>query len=64
MPSPARSNGTHGIRNLHFGPVTADVIYHADRQTLEVKTNEPFTLVVNQMRYKIPAPGKVISYKP
>lgn len=45
-------NGTHGLKNLHFGDVVADIIYDADTHKIRVKATSPFTLVVNGKRYR------------
>jgi hypothetical protein len=46
-------NGTHGIKNLHFGNVTTEIIYNNDTKMIETKSNMPYTLIVNNRKYKI-----------
>ncbi len=46
-------NGTHGIKNLHFGETTADILYEKSTHSIRVKANRPFALIVNGKRYEI-----------
>jgi glycogen debranching enzyme len=43
--------GRHGIKRLRFGTVVTDII--GDGNTVEVNSNEPYTLVVNGKEYSI-----------
>ena len=43
--------GRHGIKPLRFGTVVTDII--GDGNTVEVNSNEPYTLVVNGKEYSI-----------
>lgn len=43
--------GRHGIKRLRFGTVVTDII--GDRNTIEVNSNDPYTLVVNEKEYQI-----------
>ena len=43
--------GTQGIKNLVFGDVIADIIY--EEGTVNIKSNTEFTLIINQMDYKV-----------
>jgi glycogen debranching enzyme len=43
--------GLHGIKNLSFGKVIADIV--GDEHAIQVHTNEPFTLVVNGRSYHV-----------
>jgi hypothetical protein len=43
--------GLHGIKNLSFGGITADII--GDDHVIQVETNEPFTLIVNGKSYRV-----------
>ncbi|MDR0545201.1 MAG: hypothetical protein LBG30_07655 [Odoribacteraceae bacterium] len=43
--------GLHGIRNLSFGDVTADII--GDDHAIQVQTNGPFTLIVNGKTHRV-----------
>ena len=45
--------GRHGIKRLRFGSVVTDII--AEGNTIEVTSNEPYTLVVNGEEFKIKA---------
>lgn len=47
------SDAECGIRNLHFGNITTDII--AEGRTLRVKSNAPYTLRINGKNYKIKA---------
>lgn len=53
-------NGTHGIRNLHFGETVADIIYDATSKKINVKANRPFTLIVNQKKHRVPQGESVL----
>ena len=46
-------NGTHGIKNLHFGKVVTDILYDNVKRTISVNSNSSFTLRVNGKSYKI-----------
>jgi hypothetical protein len=43
--------GLHGIKNLSFGDITADII--GDDHVIQVETNGPFTLIVNGKSYRV-----------
>ena len=43
----------HGIRNLRFGDVVTDIVYDEDK--IEVISNHPYTLFLNNWKYDIPA---------
>ncbi|MDR2130160.1 MAG: hypothetical protein LBP56_03175 [Odoribacteraceae bacterium] len=43
--------GLHGIKNLSFGEITADII--GDDHAIQVETNEPFTLIVNGKSHRV-----------
>lgn len=43
--------GKHGIKQLRFGNVLTDIIY--DGSNILVKTNNPFTLIINGKSYNI-----------
>jgi len=47
-------NGTHGLRHFHFGDITTDIIYDADKGCIETLSDKPYRLNVN---------GKVIRVK-
>jgi hypothetical protein len=47
--------GKHGIRNLQFGDIVTDII--ANGKSIEVKSNAPYTLIVNGKKYKIKKGG-------
>ncbi len=50
------ANGTHGLKHLHFGDVTADIVYDAARQRITVTANRPFTLdIAGRKTYGIKA---------
>lgn len=51
-------SGTHGLRNFRFGDVVADIIYNADSGQVEVTSNKPLRLVVNNIPHEL-KPGKV-----
>lgn len=42
----------HGIRNLRFGDVVTDIVYDEDK--IEVISNHPYTLFLNNRKYDIP----------
>lgn len=46
-------NGTHGITNLKFGTVATDIVYNSDTKTVNVKSNEKYTLIINGKKYHI-----------
>lgn len=48
-----KSNGTHGIQNLKFGSVVTDIVYDAATDTINVNSNETYTLVVNGKKKQI-----------
>lgn len=48
-------NGTHGIRNLHFGSVKTDILYDSSAHSVKVTANRPFILKVNGKAHKIKA---------
>jgi hypothetical protein len=43
--------GKHGIRNLQFGNIVTDII--ANDKTVEVKSNAPYNLIVNNRKCRI-----------
>jgi hypothetical protein len=47
-----RQAGRHGVRNLRFGQITADLVYDG-RETVVVTTNQPFTLQVNGVDFAV-----------
>ncbi len=47
------SNGTHGIKNLRFANITTDIVYDSGRKEVDVRTNAPYTLVINGEQFKI-----------
>ncbi len=53
----------HGIQRLNFGLVTADLIYDGNG-TVDVKSDVPFTLVINGKEQKIDAGETKISVQP
>lgn len=46
-------NGTHGLRNLKFGPIRTDIIYNSLSNQVEVETNAPYTLIINGKKHRI-----------
>lgn len=48
-------NGTHGITNLHFGAVNTDIVYDAAARSVNVKSNKPYSLIINGKSYKVKA---------
>lgn len=40
-------NGTHGLRNFHFGDITTDIVYDAGKGCIETVSDKPYRLVVN-----------------
>ena len=50
---------THGIRNLRFGDVVTDIIYNADAGHVEIMSNEPYKLFINDKVHKI-SQGKTV----
>lgn len=54
-----KSNGTHGIKNLKFGPVVTDILYDSDTNKVSVESNEKYTLVIGGRKHRI-VPGKNI----
>ena len=44
-------NCRHGIKNLSFGKITADILYEGGQVT--VVTNKPFTLYINGKRHSV-----------
>ncbi len=48
-----KENGTHGIKNLKFGDVVTDIIYHADTDKIDVNSNEAYTLIINGKKQQI-----------
>lgn len=48
-------NGTHGLRNLKFGPIRTDILYQASSKQVEVESNQPYTLIINGKKYRIKA---------
>lgn len=48
-------NGTHGLRNLKFGPIRTDILYQASSKQVEVESNLPYTLIINGKKYRIKA---------
>ncbi len=47
-----KSKGMHGIRNLSFGGVTTDIVYDG-KNTVTVKSNKPYTLIINGKKHSI-----------
>ena len=48
-----RGEGEQGIRNLHFGNTVTDIVANGDQLT--VKSNAPYSLIINKKKYKIKA---------
>lgn len=48
-------NGTHGIRNLKFGETVTDIVYDKNTNQIQVRSNQPYTLLVNKKKYKVVA---------
>ncbi len=48
-----KSTGTHGLRNLSFGTIVADIVYDETTDRIQVTSNEPFELVVNGQPFHI-----------
>lgn len=46
-------NGTHGLRNFHFGDIVTDIVYDADKHCIETVANKPFCLKVNGRKIKV-----------
>ncbi len=44
-------SGKHGINNLRFGNITTDII--SDGNTVKVKSNSPYSLIINKKRYAV-----------
>lgn len=49
-------NGTHGLKRLKFAGITTDVIYDSAKKAVDVKSDKPYTLVINGESFDI-APG-------
>lgn len=48
-----KENKTHGIKNLKFGKINTNIIYNHISNEISVSTNQPYTLIVNNKRYKL-----------
>lgn len=46
-------NGTHGLRHFHFGDITTDIIYHADKGCIETSSDKAYRLNVNGRTIKV-----------
>lgn len=55
-------NGKHGICNLHFGGITADIVYEPLNKMIKVKCNESFTLIVNNKCFNLKAGESDLPY--
>jgi hypothetical protein len=44
--------GQHGIKKLKFGDITTDLLYDG-RHTVTIKSNQPYTLIINQQKHRI-----------
>lgn len=60
-------NGTHGLRNFHFGDITTDIIYNAESGCIETTSDKPYRLDVNGKKIRVksgrhtyPLPSKYI----
>lgn len=53
---------THGIKNLKFGDVVTDIVYHNNGE-LVVHSNKPYKLIINEKVYKIKAGERKILLK-
>ena len=47
-------DGRHGVRNLRFSDVVTDIVYDGEG-IIDVKSNAPYTLVVNGKEVRIKA---------
>lgn len=48
-----KKNGTHGLRNLKFGAITTDILYDQPTNQIQVRSNHPYSLVVNGKKHRI-----------
>lgn len=55
-----KKNGTHGLRNLKFGTTTTDLIYDASTAQIQIKTNHPYTLILNGKKHRIKVGENII----
>lgn len=56
-----RGQGEQGLKNLRFGNTTTDII--ADGQQVKIKTNRPYSLVINGKKYKVKEGEQTITLK-
>lgn len=47
-----REKGRHGLKNLHFGTTTTDIVFDG-KNTVDVTSNNPYSLVINGKKYAI-----------
>lgn len=57
-----KKNGTHGLRNLKFGTIATDIVYDQPTDQIQVKSNHPYTLLVNGKKYRIKTGENTIQY--
>lgn len=48
-------NGTHGLRNFHFGDIRTDIVYDSERGCIETSSNKPYRLDVNGKKIEVKA---------
>ncbi len=51
--NPKKENGTHGLRNLKFGGIETDLVYHPATNTIATESNAPYTLIVGGKKFAI-----------
>ena len=47
-----REKGRHGLKNLHFGTTTTDIVFDG-KNTVGVTSNNSYSLVINGKKYAI-----------
>lgn len=47
-----KDKGEHGIKNLHFGQTTTDIVFDG-KNTVNVKSNKPYSLVINGKKHAV-----------
>lgn len=54
-----RGGGEQGLRNLHFGHTVTDIVANGNVAT--VKSNRPYTLMINKIKYRVKAGEQTIT---
>ncbi|MEG1938241.1 MAG: neutral trehalase, partial [Akkermansia sp.] len=47
-----KHQGKQGIKNLRFGTIVTDIVFDGT-QTINVKSNTPYSLIINKKKYSI-----------